>query len=189
MSVPQEATSALFGALKLARFDATGVQFFNASRQGFFNSFIAAAVIAPFFMLFMGIKWQGGFVETGAVRLMVVESSVYVISWVLFPLVMVYVTRHFGWWPRFYAFGTARNWTVLVQNILYLPIAIADISGLMPLSASAPLLQMMFVYTVAYSWFVTRHTLGVSGMAATAIVMMDLALAIILQVAADLLQH
>lgn len=187
MIVTQKTANAVLGALKLARFDASGLRLMDASRDGFFGSFWAAGIIAPFFILFLGLKWQSGFIEGDVIRYAVVETSVYVMSWVLFPLVMVEVCKKFGWQKNYFAFGTARNWTVLVQNTLYLPIAMADVAGLLELTTSAPLLQVVFIYMLIYSWFVARGALGISALAAIGVVAADLAIAIAINIPADML--
>lgn len=187
MIVTQKTANAVLGALKLARFDVSGLKLMDASRSGFFNSFWAAVIIAPFFILFLGLKWQGGFVDTDVVRYAVVETAVYVMSWVLFPLLMIEVCKKFGWQEKYFAFGTARNWTVLVQNSLYLPIAMADVAGLLEITTSAPMLQVVFVYMLIYSWFVARGALGITGLAAAGIVALDLMVAILINIPADML--
>ncbi|MCK5168096.1 MAG: hypothetical protein KAQ66_12255 [Rhodospirillaceae bacterium] len=187
MIVTQKTANAVLGALKLARFDVSGLKLMDASRDGFFNSFWAATIIAPFFMLFLGLKWQAGFVEADIIRFVAVEIAVYVMSWVLFPIVMIDVCKHFGWQSNYFAFGTARNWTVLIQNSLYLPIAMADVGGLLEVSTSAPILQIVFIYMLIYSWFVARGALGISGLAATGVVVLDLVIAILINIPADML--
>jgi len=185
--VTQKTANAVLGALKLARFDASGLKLMESSRDGFFNSFWAAVIIAPFFILFLALKWQSGFVEGDIVRYAVIEASVYIMSWVLFPLVMIEICKIFGWQKNYFAFGTARNWTVLVQNSLYLPIAMADVSGLIDITTSAPMLQVVFIYMLIYSWFVARGALGVSALAAVGVVVADLAVAIAINIPADML--
>lgn len=187
MIVTQKTANAVLGALKLARFDVSGLKLMDASRDGFFNSFWAAAIIAPFFILFLSFKWQTGFVETNIIRFGVIETAVYVISWVLFPLIMIDVCKRFGWQTNYFAYGTARNWTVLIQNSLYLPIAMADVAGLLEVSASAPILQIVFIYMLIYSWFVARGALGISGLAASGVVALDLVIAILINIPADML--
>ena len=187
MIVTQKTANAVLGALKLARFDASGLKLMDASRDGFFNSFWAAAIIAPFFILFLGLKWQAGFVEADIIRFGVVEIAVYVMSWVLFPLIMIDVCKWFGWQSNYFAYGTARNWAVLIQNSLYLPIAMADVTGLLEISTSAPLLQIVFIYMLVYSWFVARGALGISGLAASGVVALDLVVAVLINIPADLL--
>lgn len=187
MIVTEKTANALLGALKLARFDVSGLRLMDASRSGFINSFWAAAIIAPFFILFLGLKWQEGFIEADFFRFGLVEVTVYVMSWVLFPLIMADVCKRLGWEANFFAYGTARNWTVLVQNSLYLPIAMADVAGLLNLTASAPMLQIVFIYMLIYSWFVARGALGISGLAAAGVVALDLFIAILINIPADML--
>ena len=49
-------SAALLGALHLARFDAVGIKYFEPTLAGFWRSFWAAGLVAPFFLLLLLIR-------------------------------------------------------------------------------------------------------------------------------------
>ena len=182
MIPPREATLSLMGALRLGRFDEKGAVFFNASVQGFWNSFWVAALIAPFYLLELSIRWQYSDLPTAgmsapdapsslsALRYFSVELIMYAMSWVAFPLAMVYLCRAVGWSKRFLSFGVANNWTDLIASALAIPVQIAVTVGLLTDTAMSFMLALVIVYALGLSWFVARHTLNISALAATGVV-------------------
>ncbi len=171
MITPREATLALMGALRLARFDAGGAQFFNATVRGFWNSFWAAAIVAPFHFLEIALVWQNNKTEIAdPARYFAVEGIMYVMLWVAFPLAMVYVCRMIDREAWFLTFGVANNWSDLVVSAVAIPVQIAVITGLLTGSAMSFLLSVVILYSLGLAWFIARHTLNLSGFAASGVV-------------------
>jgi len=52
----REMMYALYGAYRLARFDAGGMRYFDASIDGFWRSFFAAVLIAPFYLIYQWLR-------------------------------------------------------------------------------------------------------------------------------------
>ena len=170
MISPREATLSLIGALRMARFDEKGAVFFNATVQGFWNSFWVAALIAPLYFLEFVLRWNLEDIPVAGSRYFAVESIMYVISWVAFPLAMIYVCRLMGWSKRFLVFGVANNWADLIVSAFAIPVQIAVTAGVLTGSAMSFMLALVIVYSLGLSWFVARHTLNISGFAASGVV-------------------
>lgn len=171
MISPREATLSLTGALRLARFNEHGVKFFNASVQGFWNSFWVAAVIAPFHFLEIALIWQHAEeTTTSALRYFSIEVIMYVMRWVALPLAMVYVCRLIDRSDRFLTFGVATNWADLVASAVIIPAQIAIITELFTGAAMSFTLSVVILYSLGLSWFVARHALNLSGLAASGVV-------------------
>lgn len=166
----REATLSLMGAMRLARFDEKGALFFNTTVQGFWNSFWVAAVIAPFHLLYIALIWQNEDIPTTAARYFTTEAIIYVMGWVAFPLAMVYVCRWMNWSERFLAFGVANNWADLIVSAFFIPVQIAVVTNLLTGSAMSLMLAVAILYSLGLSWFVTRHTLNISALAASGVV-------------------
>jgi len=173
MISPREATLAVMGALRLARFDEKGTLFFNATVQGFWNSFWGAAIIAPLYFLEVTVRGFYGHMPDMSLRYVSLEIIMFAMSWVAFPLAMVYVCRVLGWSQRFLIFGVANNWADVVVSMFALPIQIAITLGALSGSAMSFMLALIIVYSLGLSWFVARHTLAINAMAATAVVVMS----------------
>jgi len=176
MISPREATLALAGAFRLARFDQQGTLFFNATVQGFWNSFWVAAVIAPIYLLELTLRWQYADIPTTAIYYFSVEAIMYVMGWVALPLAMVYVCRAFGWSKKFLVFGVTNNWADLVVSAIAIPIQIAVTLDILTGEAMSFMLSVVIIYSLGLSWFVARHTLNVSAFAATGVVVLSVLL-------------
>jgi len=170
MISPREATLSLMGALRLARFDEKGALFFTATVQGFWNSFWVAAIIAPLYFLEFFLRWNSAETSTLALRYFSIEIIMYVMGWVALPLAMVYVCRAMGWSQRFLTFGVANNWADLVVSAVAIPVQVAVTLNILTGSAMSFMLASVIVYSLGLSWFVARHTLNISGLAATGVV-------------------
>lgn len=181
MISPREATLSLVGAFRLARFDHQGTLFFNATVQGFWNSFWVAAVIAPIYLLELVVRWHSADIPTTAFYYFSVEAIIYVMGWVALPLAMVHVCRMMGWSQRFLVFAVANNWADMVVYALVIPIQIAVSLGLLTGAAMSFILSAMLLYGLGLSWFVARHTLNISAIAATGVVALSVVLNFIMR--------
>lgn len=185
---PREATLSLAGAFRLACFDNAGVHFFNATVQGFWNSYWVAAIVAPFHFLHVALIWHyGSEIPTPAFRYFSVEAIQYVMMWVAFPLVMVYVTRQFDRWDRFFTFGVANNWADLVISAVAIPVQIAVVTGLLTGTAMSLALSVVILYSLGLSWFIARHTLNISGLGASGVVTLSVFISFVIRYWAMLL--
>ena len=172
MISPREATLALAGAVRLAKFDAKGTLFFNATVNGFWNSFWVAALILPFHLLHSALLWQSQDIPTTALRYFSLEIIMYGMGWVALPLAMVYVCRAMDWSDRFLKYGVANNWSDLIVSAITLPVQIAIVTGLLTGAAMSMVLAVIIVYSIGVAWFVARHALNISGLAAMGVVSM-----------------
>lgn len=192
----REAAFSLMGAVRMGRFDEQGAIFFNATVQGFWNSFSVAVLIAPFYLLELATRWFYAAVpepdvvaadmaaanqSIEALRYFSVEIIMYAMSWVAFPLVMFYVCRTFGWSQRFLNFAVASNWTDLIASALSIPVQIAISLELLTGSAMSFMLALVIVYALGLSWFVARHTLNIPALAATGVVALSVFVNIIIR--------
>ena len=162
----QDMTNAIYGAYRLARADIKGMSYFDTSLDGFWRSFMSAAMVAPFFLLLQFIRFDQGSISASLPRFLLIEIIAYVIGWVLFPLVILYLVEALEREKRFIGFVVAYNWAQAIQNFIYLPFAILFVMGVFTGPGAAffnlILLGLVFVYT----WFVAKTALDVSGFVA-----------------------
>jgi len=79
------------GAARLARFDLEGFEYFDNSIHGFWQSFYAAVVIAPLFLILILIQYlttEGG---GPFLHYLIIEGLAYFIAWPAFPLILLFV--------------------------------------------------------------------------------------------------
>ncbi len=176
MSGPPGIAYSIYGAARLAIADPQGLDWFVPTRRGFWHSFRAAWILAPFYLLLTLVELSG---QDGPLFLpLLLEGESYVISWVAYPLVMLYLCDALGRSDRFLLYATAYNWVALLQNLIYLPIPLLLGIGLLTPDAADLLLLSVLAAVSVYSWYVARLTLDVSGVTAAGIVLLDLLLAL-----------
>ena len=167
-----EVFNALYGAYRLARLDPSGMTYFNLSEEGFWNSFKAAAIILPLFTLLMLVRYAVDELDTPLWRFLSVEFIAYVTGWVAFPVLMIGICRQFERLHRYAGFIIAYNWASVLQNALYIPIAILSVSGQLTGGAGVIVLAAM-VAIIFYNWFIAKTALEIPGPAAAAVVLVD----------------
>jgi len=176
-----EVASSLYGAFRLARFDPSGLNYFNISLNGFWNSFFAAVIVAPLFGLLILLQYQNVPVDPppSPIRFGFAHGIGYVISWTIFPVLMISLVRFIKRDVYYVRFIIAYNWAAVLQNAFYMPLAIAAQLGMLSAEAGTFLGLIVLTAVLFYVWFVTRVTLAVSPGMAAAIVFFDLVVSII----------
>jgi uncharacterized membrane protein len=174
----RDVAAGLFGAYRLARFDRSGIAYFDDSAGGFWKSFFAAVIVAPFFTLLLAYNFVSEDSRIDIDRYILIQAIGYVIGWVLFPLVMSRITEIIGRRRRYIRYIVAYNWCSVIQHAVYTPLAVlaADGSGA-PTSANF-LAFAALGYIIVYSWFVAQTALDVPKGVASMIVLLDVAIGI-----------
>ncbi len=167
----QEIWSSIYGALRLARFDETGHQHFNVTVEGFWRSFFAAVIVAPWQVLLIS---QGFFGEDNVFSIwnLVVHSVLYVASWVMVPLVIFCAIDLVNLGHRYTALIVAMNWTaVIIVPTMVLGFGLAFI---LPAQVAGLFAETLFIGLMVYEWFVIRTALQTSGIMAVAFLLFGL---------------
>jgi hypothetical protein len=172
-----EMQMAVHGALRLAIGDRRGLNFFDASIDGFWRSFRAAPICYPLYLVLVvfrvsAAQWE----HSGAAPILVVETIAYVISWVGFPLLVLPVARHFGRADRFLTFMVAYNWSQLPWTAVFVLVGLDTATGLMPASAGHFAGLLAVIGALVYGWYIARVALAITGTQATLVVLIDLLL-------------
>jgi len=179
MPPARDIAAALYGAYRLARYDVSGHKYFDVSNAGFWRSFFAAVLIAPFYFLLLYLRFAG-FADVPAIRFFALEFIAYVIAWVAFPLFMASLVREINVEKNYVPFIVAYNWSAVLQNALFLPIEILALAGVLPVDAANLLGLLAIAAIVAYIWFIIRTALGVTGAMAAGIVAVDFLISILI---------
>ena len=129
MITVRETSVAIFGAWRLAHFDAGGLRFFENTVEAFWRSFFAAVIVLPFYAMLLQLRYETGAVGAGVARFAAVEMIAYVIAWLAFPLAMASVAAILDREERYLGYIVAYNWAAVLQNALYLPIAMIGVAG------------------------------------------------------------
>ncbi|MBT4890906.1 MAG: hypothetical protein HON65_15280 [Rhodospirillales bacterium] len=171
MSNLSKTLNSLYGAYRLARFDAGGLQFFDNSLKGFWHSFQAAILVLPLFMTTTYARWIFLDLDVSAFRFTLIEMIAYIIAWTAYPVIMTFVARYFEREQNYIRTIIAYNWAAVLQNLIYTPVAILNLSGA---SGAGPLTLIALFMILTYSWFVARKALDIHPSAAWIIVGVDI---------------
>ncbi len=184
MTALNKAATALYGAYRLARLDPDGMKYFDDSPHGFWHSFAAAVVVLPLFIGTMLTRWINLPDTVNGWRYVSIELIAYVIAWTAFPVIMVLVVRAMDR-EQFYIRGiVAYNWAAVLQNLVYMPVAILSLSGV---AGIEPLALIILFLVMFYTWFVIKTALQLSPLLAWSIVALDLIISMVLSFWADAL--
>ncbi len=181
----REAAFALYGAYRLARFDARGMTYFETSIEGFWRSFYAAVIVAPFYAVLLLMRHAVDTTGVGAVRFGSIEAIAYVIAWVAFPLAMVPLARVLDREERYLGYIVAYNWASVLQNGLYLPLVMLRVAGTISVETAQTLGLIAISLILVYTWFITKVALTVGAGTAAALVALSLVLSVLVDAVAS----
>lgn len=178
----QEIISSLYGAYRLGLFDENGIGYFNISVEGFWRSFFAAVLLAPFYMLSIGQDFmtpEGGFSFWAAM----VHLGTYGASWILFPLVAFFATDLLNLGHRFTALVVAVNWSsVLIFGLLTAGVGFV---AMVQQTLADLALVILTAGLIVYHWFVIKTALETTAAVAIAFVLFNFLLGAMLHNVAD----
>lgn len=175
----REIVYGIYGAYRLCRFDAQGLAYFNASRQGFWRSFFAAVLIAPAAFLITALQIDKAAVQAGPLRIALIEGLAYVILVFAYPVAVHPLCRLLDREPNYITYVIAYNWAGVIQNLLVLLVALLAHSGGLP-STAANLVELAITgVTLVMSWYIAKTALRVPGGMAVALVVVDLVISLV----------
>ncbi len=156
MSFLEETYSSIKAALGLAKFNASAVNEFNLTVRGFWRSFSAILIGAPFAISIAYASPLNADIEI-SIPLWVFS---YLLSWIIFPIVMVIFTKLFDLSGKYIQFIVALNWSSLVEIFLYFVLTLLSVLGLSVNDLFLFINFIGFIYILSYQIFVIRAALG-----------------------------
>jgi hypothetical protein len=168
-----EISHSLYGAWRLAHFDAGGLRYFDRSIEGFWRSFRVAVLAAPLWIVVVGVNLPQMHAPGDWTRIVIAETLGYIVVWVAYPLAAFYLTRLVGRQGEYVGLIVALNWASLLQLALQTPANVLANSGLLSSGAGIAIVLAAEFASLIYEWFITRTALNLSGLAATGFVLVD----------------
>ena len=176
----------LYGTLFLARFKNIGFRYLGSSIPEFWQSFSAAAIILPFFIVLVIIRFDNLGIPDGFLRYLGLDLCSYTLSWLIFPLLMIKLTQFLDCEKHFIKFLIAYNWSMVPQNILYILIILLGSNNIISNTITTKLVFLLLIWSFAFTWFVIREVLMVTSIKAIAIVIINFLLNLIVEAAINL---
>jgi hypothetical protein len=179
----QEILYRIYGAWRLARFDASGAQYFDVSPEAALRSFFAAALVAPafFFANFLALSATGASSDAGTFTVALVFALYYCLLWTAPPVIIYRVCQVIDRESAFFRFLSANNWSSVITVHLSFVMAILHAGGLLPEALAGLLSLAVYAYVLGYQWFITRHCLDVSPLAAVGFVALHFVLGFLIE--------
>lgn len=177
MALSQAVFRSLYGAYRLARLDPDGLNYFDTTPSGFWFSFSAAILSVPIFAVVLAASWIEAPGEAPVWRILIVEFIAYVIAWTALPAILPLVLRALDREQHFIRGVVAYNWTSVIQNFIYLPIAVSNLMGI---TNGSPIGLIILLLVLFYSWYVAKVALDIRPLAAWGIVMLDILISLVL---------
>ncbi len=171
--------AALAGVRGLLRLDAKALALFNATHDGFWRSFWAAAIMAPFALIAL-VREADAVPPDSLWRFVAFQVIAYAVGWLAYPLVMVRIADLLGRRDRYFQYMVAYNWFHVAWAVLGGPIMLLGVIGVIPPMGEGVLNLVVLVVLLGYEWFITRHALKVEAGTAAALVIIDLLLSVII---------
>ena len=176
MPTSHEVAYRLYGAWRLLWLDRGGLAFFDGRARSFLNSFFAAVLVAPAYIIIVLLSLSERQPVAGTLDIILVEAIAYVISWTAFPVAFHALADLFDRQDRYFSFIVTFNWAQVIKMALYLPAILLGALAVLPTALTSLLSLLATLAVLAYGWFVTRVALDLSGMAAAGLVAIDLVL-------------
>jgi hypothetical protein len=183
MPAREEVLSALYGAYRLAWFDASGMTYFNLTVEGFWRSFFAAVLVAPAYAILVGMRSSADAEGFNPALVFLTESIGYVLAWCAFPIVALVLTRMLGLDRNYVALIVAHNWSAVLQTAAF--VAVVLLGVVLPQGVGALLVTLTTGAILVYQWFVIRTALQSSGGIALMLLLVDLVVTSIISAGAD----
>lgn len=175
-----EIPSSIRGALRLLLFDVAGYQFFTVSVGGFYRSFLAAVIAAPFYALAVVLRTRMAVTHAELdttlpplSAMLTSETIAYPFRWLAFPLIMIGLARLLKVTDRYAPYIIAINWAGFVTCVLYLVPLLVFGAGIADANTTASALFALQLLILGYLWFIARTALGVGPITAVGLVLID----------------
>lgn len=192
MPFGQEIYRSIYGAWRIARFDPGAMRHFNLSLEGFWRSFFASVLLAPFFMLSKIVNEVGDGAEQLAENTagyIVFWLLIWFLAWAVFPIVMIPVARLLKLSDTYVPFIIAWNWSSVLMAVLLYPLYILHGLSLIGPEPAALFMMAAQVSVFFYGYLVTRASLQSAMFTAIGIVVMEFLLGLLIQGGANQLYY
>ena len=144
-------------AFRLAMRDASAVKEVHNTQAAFWFSFQAAVISLPFLLVtvFFGADRDIGLLE------LIAEATIYAVSWLLFPVVMLEIAPAIDRAQYFYRYIAASNWSSVVEDAALAAILMLRTVGVIPAGLGGVLFFGAVIWVFSYQFFVARHALQI----------------------------
>ena len=176
----EEASRSLYASWLLLIRDTEGYRYFSQTEAGFWRSFSAIVIIAPLYLYAGTVQIQLPDEPVPESPSLAAALVGLVLQWIGWPLAMVPIARWLGLARSYARYIIAYNWSsVLVVAVVVPPLMLLDI-GLIGAGFAALLAFVLSVVALYYRWYVAITAFETTGITATALVIADVVLSLLI---------
>ena len=173
-----ETARGVIGALRLARFDASGAEAFKDDHGAAYRSFWVAVIAFPIYLIIQATIGVGG----ADLKWLIVMGCAYVISWGAILVAIAELAEASGKGDRIFKYVSAHNWAQLVGLIIALMAMSIDLAT--SPDGRGPLIDILSIYLLIYHGFIIRAVLDFSIFGAIGVVMLSIFIDVIVNISA-----
>jgi hypothetical protein len=174
------------GSVRLMKGDLSGLALLDRSREGFWRSFRAAALLAPLYAFYLLTRYVEMMATASDLKIALVEGLRYAIDWTLFPVVLLELSRPLGRASRYTGAVVALNWANV--PLLIAAVALLSLVRLVAPPLLVPLSLVVDAVTTILVARILKHALDLPWVAAAGLAVLNLWLSLTLSFAvADIL--
>jgi hypothetical protein len=170
----------LRGLRRLIQFDVGGLGYFDRSMEGFWRSFRVALLLAPLYSIIIPLHLEMIKPTVGWPHIMIIEILVYIVSWLLYPIVAYEICRLMGREAEYPGYIVVYNWSriliVTAQVLVWMP----TLMGITEAETSTSLFWVVYVMFLVYLWFIARAALRIDPFSAVGLVFTSCVLTLVL---------
>jgi len=160
------------GTVRLMKGDLSGLAVLDRSREGFWRSFRAAALLAPLYAFYLLTRYVEMMSTASDVKIALVEALRYSIEWTLFPVVLLELTRPLGRASRYTGAVVALNWANV--PLLVMAVALLSLTRLIAPPLLVPLSLIVDAGTTILVARILKYTLDVPWTVAAGLAVLNL---------------
>lgn len=175
----QELARALAGVGLLYKFNGRAWDFFEKTPQGFWNAFIVAVILAPFELGHELLIFDPGKRTLDFTPYVVVQVLSYIVTWTLFPFVMMYLVQLLGRGRRYFWYLVPYIWMQLPLGLALFGFQILNDLGVMPDAVIDVVSPLALVVFAVYGTYVAGIGLQVTTGTAVGLVVLDYVLGLL----------
>lgn len=166
-----------------------GLNRLDTSLEGFWRSFAAVILLAPFALLSL-ISQQPLLPESGVAEpltggTIALNGFALLVDWFAFPLIFALLAPPFGLGSRYVPYIVARNWASVLIAAIVAVVHGLHLLGLLPSALMPFALIVAIAVALRFSYVIARTTLSVSVAMALPIVVLDLLISLVVWSAFD----
>jgi hypothetical protein len=179
LSAPRAINSALYGVRQLLKFKLEAWAYFDKTLPGFWASYLPAVILAPFLFAHELYQFSTGATKLNLFVFILIRVLAYIISWTLFPFVMLYVVQLLQRSHRYFWHLVPYNWLQLPVGLVLYSIYLLTDAGVLPVGVAGYAQLAALVVTAVYGTFIAGVGLQVTTGTALSLVVFDLVLGMI----------